>query len=396
MSKLLSQIWAVIVMNVRSLPRRIWMSLAAVFAISVVVAVLLSFLSMVKGFQVTLEGTGSDDVAIVTRSGSRSELNSVVSREIVSIVTSAPGIAQNADGSPIYSPELYIVVDGIKKSSQTEVNLPLRGIAETGFTLRDKVDITEGRMFTPGNNEIIVGEGVLREFSGFELGKTVRFGKTEWDVVGIFSTGGSAFESELWADSRTVQTQFRRGSSFQTIRVRLAETGNVQPIADVIAQDPRLILDVETEADYFAEQGEALQTTVTFGWIIAIVMSLGALAGALNTMYTSVASRATEIATLRAIGFSNTSAFFGTLAESIVLSVIGGVVGAVASFLYMDGRGASTLGSSFTQVVFQFEMSADLIGNGIILALLIGLIGGVFPAWRAARLPVVLAFNKAN
>ncbi len=396
MSKLLSQIWAVIVMNVRSLPRRIWMSLAAVFAISVVVAVLLSFLSMVKGFEVTLEGTGSEDVAIVTRAGSRSELNSVLSREIVSIVSSSPGIARNADGSPIYSPELYVIVDGIKKSSQTEVNLPLRGISEAGFALRDQVDITAGRMFTPGNNEIIVGEGVLREFSGFELGKTVRFGKTEWTVVGTFSTGGSAFESELWADSRTVQTQFRRGSSFQTLRLRLAETGNVQPIADVIAQDPRLILDVETEADYFAEQGDALKTTVTFGWIIAIVMSLGALAGALNTMYTSVANRATEIATLRAIGFSNTSAFFGTLAESVVLSIIGGFLGALVSFLYMDGRGASTLGSNFTQVVFRFELTPELFVNGIVLALTIGLIGGIFPAWRAARLPVVLAFNKAN
>ncbi len=396
MSKLLSQIWAVIVMNVRSLPRRIWMSLAAVFAISVVVAVLLSFLSMVKGFEVTLEGTGSDDVAIVTRAGSRSELNSVVSRETVSIVSASPGIARNADGSPIYSPELYVIVDGIKKSSQTEVNLPLRGISEAGFALREQVDITAGRMFTPGKNEIIVGEGVLREFSGFELDQTVRFGKTEWTVVGTFSTGGSAFESELWADSRTVQTQFRRGSSFQTLRLRLAQAGNVQPIADAIAQDPRLILDVETEADYFAEQGDALKTTVTFGWVIAIVMSLGALAGALNTMYTSVASRATEIATLRAIGFSNTSAFFGTLAESVVLSVIGGFLGALVSFLYMDGRGASTLGSSFTQVVFKFELTPELFVNGIVLALTIGLIGGIFPAWRAARLPVVLAFNKAN
>jgi len=383
-------------MNVRSLPRRLWMSLAAIFAISVVVAVLLSFLSMAQGFQKTLEGTGSEDVAIVTRSGSRSELNSSMSRDTVNIISAAQGIAKNTNGDPIYSPELYVVVDGIKRASQTEANLPMRGISLAGFDLRDNVKITDGRMFIPGNNEIIVGAGVLSEFDGFELGKQIRFGKTAWEVVGVFSTGGSAFEGELWADARTIQTQFQRGSSFQTVRLRLAETGNIDGLASLIEQDPRLILDVETEAAYFAEQGEALGTIVVLGWIISIVMSLGALAGALNTMYTSVSSRATEIATLRALGFSNLSAFIGTLAESIVLSVIGGLLGAVISYSFMDGLSASTLGASFTQVVFTFALTPELFQNGIILALLIGVIGGFFPAWQAARLPVVVAFTRGN
>ncbi len=393
MSKILSQIWVVTWMNITSIGQRIWMSLAAIFAVGVVVAVLLSFLAMTNGFQKTLEGTGSDAVAIVTRSGSQSELNSVLSRDTVNIVSTAPGIAIGADGEPFYSPELYVVVDGIKKSSGTEVNLPMRGISPKGFELRDRVDIVDGRMFETGKNELIVGLGVLREFSGFELGQTVRFGKTEWEVVGTFTTGGSAFESELWTGTRTLQTQFNRGNSFQTMRIRLENPGDVSGIQEMIDNDPRLFLDIKTEAEYFSEQASALNGIVYFGWIISIFMSLGALAGALNTMYTSVANRAGEIATLRAIGFSNVSAFFGTLVESVVLAVIGGLVGATASYLFMDGLSASTLGASFTQVVFTFELSPELFKNGAQLALLIGVVGGFFPAWRAARLPVIIAFR---
>ena len=393
MSSIFSQIFTVIMMNIRSLPKRLWMSFAATLAISVVVAVLLSFLSMSNGFKKTLESAGSDKTAIVTRSGSKSELNSVLSNDVVNIITTAPGIAKNADGKPIYSAELYVVVDGIKRTTQTKANLPMRGIAKAGVDLRGNVKIIEGRMFEPGRNEIIVGTAILREFSGFDLGTTVKFGKSEWTVVGIFSTGGSAFESELWADARTLQSQFRRGNSFQTIRVLLEEPGNIEGMLEAVKQDPRLILDVQTEIDYFKEQGEALNGMVNLGWILSIVMSLGALAGALNTMYTSVADREREIATLRAIGFSNISAFFGTLTESLILSVIGGVVGTLAAYIFMDGLTTSTLGGNFTQVVFSFHMSADLFKSGITLALAIGLIGGFFPALRAARLPVVLAFR---
>lgn len=396
MSSLLSQMWTVIVMNLRSLPQRLWMSLAAVFAVSVVVAVLLSFLAMANGFEQTLKGTGSDGVAIITRVGSRSEVNSSLSRDSVSLLLGAPGIAQDANGDPVASAELYVIVDGIKRSSQTEVNIPMRGISPSGFQLREQVEIVEGRMFESGRNEIIVGAGVAKEFEGFELGKRTRFGKSEWEVVGIFSTGGSAFESELWADAPTVQSQFNRGSSFQTMRVRLAESGNVQPLVDFAESEPRLQVDIETEANYFASQGEALKSIVFLGWGLSIIMALGALAGALNTMYTSVAARSTEIATLRTLGFSSLSAFAGTLAESVVLSVIGGVVGAIAAYLLLDGVTASTLGGNFSQVVFNFKLSPALFKQGIYLALGIGLIGGFFPAFRAARLPVLLAFRDAT
>jgi len=393
MKSIFSQIWVVILMNIQSMPRRFWMSFAATLAVSVVVAVLLSFLSMSNGFMKTLEGAGSDETAIVTRSGSKSELNSVLSNDIVNIITTADGIAKNAYGAPIYSPELYVVVDGIKRSTQTEANLPMRGISAVGFSLRGNVEILEGRMFHEGTNEIIAGASIQREFSGFELGTKVRFGKTEWEVVGIFSTGGSAFEGELWTDARTLQSQFRRGNSFQTVRVQLAEPGNIDGLLKKVEEDPRLMLDVETEADFFKGQGDALSGMVILGWVLSFVMGLGALAGALNTMYTSVSSREQEIATLRAIGFSNISAFFGTLSESLVISLIGGVIGALISFVFMDGLSTSTMGAGFTQVVFTFKLSPALFQNGIILALGIGLIGGFFPALRAARLPVVLAFR---
>ena len=396
MAGFFSQVWTVIAMNVRSLPRRLWMSLAAVFAVSVVVAVLLAFLAMARGFENTLAGTGSDGIAIITRVGSQSELNSVLSRENVNTVITAPGIARDADGDPQYSAELFVIVDGIKRSSQTEVNIPMRGISLEGLRLRDQMRIVEGRAFEPGRNEIVVGQGVQGEFDGFELGREIRFGKTAWKVVGIFSTGGSAFESELWADAPTVQTQFQRGSSFQTVRVRLETPGDVEPIRAFIDNDPQLVLEVSTEADYYASQGKALSGIAIFGWGLSIIMGLGELAGALNTMYTSVAARAREIATLRAIGFSNVSAFAGTLAESILLSLIGGVLGALCAWLLFDGFQASTLGGSFTQVVFTFDLTPGLFRDGILLALAIGLIGGIFPAWRSARVPVVTAFTSGE
>ena len=393
MGSLSAQISAVIAMNIRSLPQRFWMSLAAVLAVAVVVAVLLAFQAMGNGFQQTLAGSGSDEVAVVTRVGSRSEVNSVLGRDQLNILETAPGIARQTDGQLLVSGELYVIVDGIKKSSGTEVNLPLRGIDQRGLTLRENITIVDGRMFETGRNEIIVGEGVLRQFAGFELGNRVTFGKTTWEVVGTFSAGGSAFEGEMWADALMVQSQFRRGNSFQSMRLKLSEPGVVDPIRDFIEADPRLNFDIVTEKDYFADQASGLDSLVIIGNALAVAMALGALAGALNTMYTSVSSRARDIATLRAIGFGGLSAFVGTLTESLVLAIIGGVIGTLAAFLLFDGLSASTLGGSFTQVVFRFEFSPQLIVNGIVMALTVGLIGGFFPAWRAARMPVVEAFS---
>ncbi|MEP1444786.1 MAG: ABC transporter permease [Paraglaciecola sp.] len=395
MSNLMSQSTAVIVMNIRSLPRRLWMSLAMVFASAVVVAILLAFLAMAKGFEATMQSAGSDNVAFFMRTGSAAELNSSASRDQVNLIENAPGILKDEQG-PLVSPELYVIVDGVKKSTQQEANIPLRGLSQRGVDMRNGFTLTAGRMFTPGTDELIVGAGILREFDGFDLGQEIRFGKYTWKVVGVFSTGGNVFESELWADAKVIQNLYNRGSSYQTVRARIGSSDDLTAINDYLKSEPRLTHEVQTESAYFATQGKSLEYMAIFGWVISSIMALGALAGALNTMYTSVSDRSMEIATLRAIGFSSMSAFVGTMVEAMTLAVIGSLVGALAAFIFFDGMNASTLGGSFTQVVFSFQLTSELFVQGITLALIIGFISGVFPAWRAARVPVIVAFQSAR
>ena len=389
MRSLLLQVIAVTTINLKSISQRLWLSLSTVVAVALVVIVLLAFLAMANGFQRTLAGSGSDDIAIFLRGGSQAEINSTVARDQVRLIEDAPGIARGGDGKPLISPELYVVVDGVKRSSQTKANLPLRGIGEQGVALRKGITIAQGRMFNRGANEIVVGKGLLKEFEGFEPGKTVTFATSRWTVVGTFEAEGSVFESEIWADLPVVQSLFNRPNFVQTVRVRL-ESPSLAALKNYNDNDPRLKLDVKTEAAYFADQaGQTTDLIQNLGWPLAIAMALGALAGALNTMYSSVAARAVEIATLRAIGFGGFPAFVGTLVESLVLAAIGGLIGAAATWAIFDGLTASTLGGNFTQVVFAFQLSPALIWQGVLLALAVGLIGGLFPAIRAARMPIV-------
>lgn len=393
MPGLASQCTAVVGMNLRSIPSRASIALVTLVAVAVVVAVLLSFLAMGNGFRSTVSGTGSPNVAIVMREGSESEVNSTITRDQVRLLLDAPNLRRDAEG-PIGSAELYVVVDGVKRSGGTRANLPLRGIEARGVQLREGVRIVEGRMFEPGTNEILVGAGVVREFEGFDLGQEIRFNRSTWKVVGVFAIEGSVFESELWADVRAVQSLFQRGSRFQTLRLGMADPARFAELEAYVRDDPRLKLDVKTEQAYFAAQAERTTDLILYlGWPLGIAMAFGALAGALNTMYTSVAMRAREIATLRALGFSGIAAFAGTLAESLLIAVAGGVLGALATWGFLDGLSASTLGGSFTQVVFRFELSPYLVWQGVGLALVIGFAGGVFPAWRAARTPVSVAFR---
>jgi putative ABC transport system permease protein len=395
MSNIMSQSTAVIVMNIRSLPRRLWMSLAMVFSSAVVVAILLAFLAMATGFEATMQSAGSDDVAFFMRTGSAAELNSSASRDQVNLIENAPGIVKDAQG-PLVSPELYVIVDGVKKSTQQEANIPLRGLSQRGVDMRKGFTLTAGRMFTPGTDELIVGAGILREFDGFDLGQEIRFGKYKWKVVGVFSTGGNVFESELWADAKVIQNLYNRGSSYQSVRAKIGSADDLAAITEYLKSEPRLTHEVQTESAYFATQGKSLEYMAIFGWVISSIMALGALAGALNTMYTSVSDRAMEIATLRAIGFSSMSAFIGTMVEAMTLAAFGSLVGSLAAFIFFDGMNASTLGGSFTQVVFSFQLTSELFKQGITMALIIGFISGVFPAWRAARVPVIVAFQSAR
>ena len=390
MRSLLLQITALTAMNLRSLPKRFWLSLSTVIAVTLVVVVLLAFLAMQNGFQHTLASAGADDVAMILRAGSQSEVGSVITRDQIRLIEEAPSIAKSPDGKPLVSAELYLVVDGIKHASQTKANLPLRGIGREGLAVRKGIHIIAGRMFSPGTNEIVVGKALLSEFDGLQLGQTVTFGTSRWKVVGVFEAEGSVFESEIWADLPVVQSFFKRDNVFQTVRARLVSPAALGELQRYLDSDPRLKLEAKSEAAYFAEQASGTSDLIQkLGWPLAIAMAFGALAGALNTMYSSVAARTTEIATLRAIGFGGLPAFVSTLVESAVLAALGGMIGVAAAFLVFNGLSASTLGASFTQVVFTFEVTPEIATEGVSLALIVGLIGGIFPSIRAARMPIL-------
>ncbi len=394
--KTLRQIAAVTAMNLRSIPQRPWTSLATVVAVGLVAGVLLGFLGLSNGFSQTLRGTGADDVAIVIRKGSGGELNSGVSREQQDLIETAPGVAAGPDGKPIASGENYVIVDGVRRSTGIKANLPLRGVGPNATLVRDGVRVAEGRMFAPGAPELVVGRGVTKQFEGFDLGAKVRLKGQDWTVVGIFDAGGSAFESEIWADSKTIQNLYNRGSTVQTVRLKLTSPAAIEEVRKFSDADPRLQLQVTPEREFFASQTGGVTNLIFYlGWPLAIAMSFGALAGALNTMYSSVDARMRETATLRAIGFGGFPAFVGTMAEALLLAGIGGVLGALGVWLLFDGLSASTLGGGFTQVVFSLQLSPALVWQGLVLALIIGFVGGFFPALRAARAPLLAAF-RAN
>lgn len=386
MTSILNQIGAITALNVRSIPQRAAMSIATVVAVALAITVLLFFLALSNGLSRTVAGSGADDVAIAIREGSNAELNSVVSREQLSILATGPGVA-SAGGTPVVSGELLVIVDGLKRSTGTNANMPFRGIGAQGLALRNAVNVTQGRMFAPGTNEIVVGAGLLREFSGFEFGKAIRLRGGDWQVVGVFEAPGTVFESELWADIAVMQSLFDRPNTFQTLRMKLNAAADMPAFKDWAKADARLKqIEVLSEREYYARQ--AAQSTGQFmfiAWGLGVTMAIGALAGALNTMYSSVAARTTEIATLRIIGFSGLAAFAGTLIEALLLSIFGALLGLLLAFLFFQGRTTSTLGAGFTQLVFKFDLSPAIISSAIVMALVIGLVGGVFPGIRAAR-----------
>ncbi|MEN0654303.1 MULTISPECIES: ABC transporter permease [Hyphobacterium] len=386
----MKQLFAVIGMNIRSIPQRAGMSIATITSVAFMVAVLLGFLAMANGFEKTVNGSGSDDVAVFLRGGSQAELNSVLAREDARLIEVAPGIATDENGDAILSAELYVIVDGIKRSSQTEANLPLRGVQASATDLRQNFAVTSGRMFEPGAAELLVGEGVIREFEGFDLGQTIRLGNNTWTVVGTFSTGGSVFDSEIWTDLGVVQNLYQRGSSVQSIRARLTSPDAIEQVRTYIEGEDRLNLDVTSEREYFADSAGGIATLLKWvGWPLSIVMAIGAFAGAWNTMYSSVDSRTREIATLRTIGFSGFTAFMGTLIESLVLALLGGALAILVIYVLFNGNSASTLGGGFTQIVFSFQVTMGSVISGLVLALAVGFLGGVIPGLRAANVPLL-------
>jgi putative ABC transport system permease protein len=389
------QIIAVTWLNLRNLPLRLASSAVAIVGVGAVVLVFAAVLSMATGLERTMLSAGTDDTAVIMRKGSTSELNSGLSNEQTLIVANAPGVLKNGD-TTVMSAELYVVVDVKKQSSQSDANVPFRGIQAGAFDVRQNVRIANGRMFEEGKNEIIVGAAAQSEFVGLGVGETIRFGQGEWTIVGTFEAGGSVSESELWTDVRVLQAAYRRGNSFQSVRVKLESPESIETLRQALEADPRIDTDVMTERDYYSSQSQGLVSFIKLlGYPLTILMAVGAIFGALNSMYSSVSVRGKEIATLRALGFGPIAVLCSTVIESVFLALAGGVLGGLMAFLIFNGFQVSTLnGPSFSQVVFDFAVTPELLGQGMRAALIIGVVGGLFPAIRAARLPVAKALRE--
>jgi putative ABC transport system permease protein len=394
MGNWLSQIATVTWLNLRTLNQRRGASTAAAFGIMVVVAVAIAILSIAEGFRQTMASTGDPATVIVLRGGSDSEMTSGVSRDGARIIADAPGVLRSAAG-PVSSSELFVVVDVPKRSTGTDANVPLRGVQQAAFAVRKNFKIVDGRNFAPGRNEVVVGQGAAKEFAGLDIGHRLRWGENEWTVVGVFTDGGSLSESEIWCDVEVLQPAYRR-TGFQSVHARLESAAAFDRFKDALTADPRLDISVYREPDYYAGQSEALTTLVyALGFLIVPLMLAGAIFGALNTMFSSVATRSREIATLRALGFGSGPVVISVLAEALFLALIGGSVGAVFAYYVFNGFRAATMNwQSFSQVSFAFAVTPRLLVLGFVATLIMGLIGGLFPAWRAARLPVATALRE--
>jgi putative ABC transport system permease protein len=390
---MLKQVTAITLLGLRSIPQRLGASLVIVVGLAGVVAVFTALLAMAAGFRSTLEAAGRADVALVLRGGSQAELNSGLTREQATIIKQAPGVAQSG-GQPLASAELIVIAELMKTGETLGSNITVRGVEPAAFALRPRLRIVEGRAFGPGLKELIVGLGVTRQFQGAGLGRTLRMRGSEWTVVGIFESG-DANESEFWADAEVAQSAFNR-QGFSSVRLQLADAKGLATVADALTADPRVNVDVQSEQAYFSGQTRQFRQTIgALAGAVTFIMALGATFAALNTMYAAVGTRSREIATLRAIGFRGLPVVLSIMLESLALAVAGGILGAVIAYLLFNNVAVSTLGANFTQVVFRFAVTPPLVVSGLIIAVVIGMIGGLLPALHAARLPVTTALRAA-
>lgn len=381
--------------NLRTLSQRRGAALAAVVGIAGVVTVFLAVLSIAQGILRTMEMSVGLDNAIVLRSGSDTEMMSGLTGDEARLISEAPGIVQGPNG-PQASSELFVIINLPKRSTGTDANVPLRGVVPAAVEIRDRFVVTQGRFFEWGLAEVVVGIGASREFAGLKLGDEIEVGRDRWPVVGIFEAEGGIAESEIWCDASVLQSAYRRGNSYQSVYARLESASSFSEFKDSLTSDPRLNVKVLREADYYASQTTILYGLITgLGTLIAGLMGLGAIFGALNTMYSAVASRTREIATLRAMGFRASPVIGAVIFESLVLAAAGGLIGGSLAYFVFDGFRASTINyASFAQIAFAFDVSPGLLAQGIVYALLIGLIGGLFPAIRAARTPIATALRE--
>ena len=384
-----------IIYNLRSVRARWLSAIVAVLGIAGTVGVFIAMLSLARGFKATLVASGSPDNALIRRAGSTGEIDGTVPLDQVKVIQDAPGIARDGD-RPLVSPEVVVIAAFPLKATGTDANVQVRGVSPDALRVRRNVHMKEGRFFQPGLNELIVGRNVPSTYAGLNLGDTVRFGGGNWSVVGVFDAGGSAFDSEVWCDAHVLSQVYKRPENiFSSITVRLTSPAALTQLKDSLTSDPRMQVQVDREIDYYEKQSRGLTTLITIlGTLVAGVMGIGAIFGALNTMYSAVSERSREIATMRAIGFGAAAIIVSFIFEALFISLIGGVVGC-AAILPLNGFTTSAMNwQTFSHLAFAFRVTPLLLGIGVGFALLMGLAGGVPPAIRAARRPVVLALRE--
>jgi len=381
--------------GVSTLGQRLGASSVVVVGIAGVVGVLVALLAMAEGYRQTVSGSGNAETAIVLRGGSSAELMSVLDRETVNVVERAPEVARDAEGRPLASPELLVSANLPRRDGGDEGSVTLRGVGPMAWAVRPAVQLVEGRRFEPGRRELVVGKGARRQFAGLEPGRSVRLGNETWTVVGVFASGDST-ESEMWADAEIVSAVYRRGSSRASVVARLTSARAFNAFKATLAADPRLKVEASTTRDYYASQSATMTKVLRIiGIVVGSIMAIGAVFGALNTMFASVAARAREIATLRAIGFRGLPVVVAVMLETMLLAALGGLLGGLLAWLLFNGYTASTLAGGVSQLSFEFKVTGALLWQGLKWALAIGFIGGLFPALRAAPLPVTDALRAA-
>ena len=388
------QVLSVTNMNLRSILERSGSSLVIIVGIAGSVAVMVSLLAMAEGLSSTISSTGEEDRVIILRDGSNSELSSGVAMTEIDTVSSSPGI-KSMDGEPMIAGELFAIIDLKKKGAESTSNLPIRGVQPSSFKIRPEVEIIEGRNFTTGTAEIIVGKGANNQYEGLELGDQIKVRDSFATVVGIFSSNGNVHESEIWADLAAAQGIFRRGASASSMILKLNSPDSFDEVGLFVESYPNLELKVQSERDFYENQSSGADLIKIFGQVVGYIMAIGAVFAALNTMYSAVSTRLVEIGTLRALGFKGTTVLLALMMEALLLAMIGGLSGAAIAYVLFNGYTVSTLaGGSFSQTAFAFAVTADVVQQGLTLALFVGLIGGLFPAWNAARRDITEALRS--
>lgn len=384
--------------NLLSLPRRLAISLSMGLSVALVVMVLTGFLSMAKGFEQALKGAGSPAVAVVLGGGTNQETGSDIPPDAIRAIQAKQaelGVVRDVAGNPVSSREIVVSIDVRPPGEGTGRTLALRGMDLSGPSLRDGIVFSAGHLFGQGSREIVVGDRLAKEFPGFDVGDKVRLGTMEWTVSGHFSAGGSAFESEIWADLDAVRAGFNRQGEVQTLRLRLETPASIAALKSTLSTMTGTPLVAISEADlYAAQSGRTADLIRLFGWPLALLMAIGASAGALNTMMSSVADRTVEIATLRALGFGRMAALVSTWIEAMLLSLLGAAIGIAASWAAFNGWQASTIGANNARMAFQLSVTGDVMLTSGLLGLAIGMVGGALPAISAARLPLTAALRR--